>query len=105
MRITVSGNGDLVIPGDSIPGFSAKPGDQFELAPDPDGTALILTRVTAEDSVYGILGTGWSTDEIMDELRGPSVPTGESGYGALATNAPTDPLMEDLRGPVDTVGD
>ena len=44
MRITVSGNGDLVIPGDSISGFSAKPGDQFELAPDPDGTALILTR-------------------------------------------------------------
>ena len=71
MRITASENGDLVIPGDSIPGFSAKPGDQFELAPDPDGTALILTRVTGEDSVYGILGTGGSTDEIMDELRGP----------------------------------
>ena len=105
MRITVSDNGDLVIPGDSIPGFSAKPGDQFELAPDPDGTALILTRVTDEDSVYGILGTGASTDEIMDELRGPAGPTDDSGYGALATNAPTDPLMEKLRGPVDTVGD
>jgi bifunctional DNA-binding transcriptional regulator/antitoxin component of YhaV-PrlF toxin-antitoxin module len=71
MRITVSDNGALVIPGDSIPGFSAKPGDQFELAPDPDGTALILTRVTDKDSLYGILGTGGSTDEIMDELRGP----------------------------------
>ncbi|MHB1500758.1 MAG: hypothetical protein ACYCYK_06260 [Candidatus Dormibacteria bacterium] len=105
MRITVSGNGDLEIPGDSIPGFSAKPGDQFELAPDPDGTALILTRVTGEDSVYGILGTGESTDEIMDELRGPAVPTDDSGYGSLATNAPTDPLMEKLRGPVDAVDD
>ena len=105
MRITVSDNGDLVIPGDSIPGFSAKPGDQFELAPDPDGTALILTRVTGEDSVYGILGTGHSTDEIMDELRGPAVPTDDSGYAAAATNAPTDALMEKLRGPVDTVGD
>ena len=105
MRITVSDNGDLVIPGDSIPGFSAKPGDSFELAPDPDGTALILTRVTDEDSVYGILGTGGSTDEIMDELRGPGVPKDDSGYAAAATNAPTDPLMEKLRGPVDTVGD
>ena len=105
MRITVSDNGDLVIPGDSIPGFSAKPGDQFELAPDPDGTALILTRVTGEDSVYGILGTGGSTDEIMDELRGPGVPKDDSGYAAAATNAPTDALMEKLRGPVDTVGD
>ena len=71
MRITASGNGDLVIPGDSIPGFSAKPGDQFELAPDPDGTTLVLTRVTDDDSAYGVLGTGASTDEIMDELRGP----------------------------------
>ncbi len=71
MRITVNDDGDLVIPGDSIPGFSAKPGDQFELAPDSDGSALILTRVTDKDSVYGILGTSKSTDEIMEELRGP----------------------------------
>ena len=105
MRITASENGDLVIPGDSIPGFSAKPGDQFELAPDPDGTALILTRLTDEDSAYGALGTGGSTDETMDELRGPGVPTDDSGYGALATNAPTDQIMEELRGPVDTAGD
>lgn len=71
MRITVNDDGDLVIPGDSISGFSAKPGDQFELAPDSDGSALILTRVTAKDSVYGILGTGTSTDEVMERLRGP----------------------------------
>ena len=49
----------------------AKPGDQFELAPDPDGSAWILTRVTDKGSVYGALGTGRSTDEIMDKLRGP----------------------------------
>ncbi|MDA8332982.1 MAG: hypothetical protein M0027_17585 [Candidatus Dormibacteraeota bacterium] len=107
MRITVNDDSDLVIPSDSIPGFSAKPGDQFELAPDPDGSAWILTRVTDKGSVYGALGTGRSTDEIMEELRGPVDTVGEeeSGYGALGTGTSTDEVMERLRGPVDTVGD
>ena len=107
MRITVNDDSDLVIPSDSIPGFSAKPGDQFELAPDPDGSAWILTKAADEDSVYGVLGTGRSTDEIMDKLRGPVDAVGEegSGYGALGTGASTDEVMERLRGPVDTVGD
>ena len=107
MRITVNDDGDLVIPGDSIPGFSAKPGDQFELAPDSDGTAWILTKAADEASVYGVLGAGRSTDEIMDELRGPVDTVGEeeSGYGALGTGASTDEVMERLRGPVDSVGD
>ncbi len=87
MRITVNDDGDLVMPGDSIPGFSAQPGDQFELAPDSDGSALILTRVTDKDSVYGILGTGTSTDALIDELRPESVgkPAGDvrKGVGRL----------------------
>ena len=38
---------------------------------------MILTRVTDEDSVYGTLGTGTSTDDIMDELRPESVGEGK----------------------------
>ena len=107
MSITVNDGGDLVISGDSIPGFSAKPGDQFELAPDSEGSALILTRVTDKDSVYGILGTGTSTDEIMDKLRGPVDAVGQpdTAYDALGTGASTDEVMERLRGPVDTIVD
>jgi len=108
MRITVSDNGDLVIPGDAISGITPKSGDQFDVTTDPEGTGLVLTRVGSdEESLLGYLHLNASTDEIMDRLRGPVDTVGEERplQGYLQLNAPTDEIMDKLRGPVDTAGD
>ncbi|MDA8332532.1 MAG: hypothetical protein M0027_15275 [Candidatus Dormibacteraeota bacterium] len=60
----------MLVHDDSIPGGSAKLGDQLERAARSEPTAWILTRVTNNDSVYGTLGTHTSTDDVMEKLKG-----------------------------------
>ena len=108
MRITVSDNGDLVIPGDAISGLTPKPGDQFDLTTDLEGTGLVLTRVDSDEkSLLGYLHLNASTDAIMERLRGPVDTVGKERplLGYLQLNASTDEIMDKLRGPVDTGGD
>ncbi len=72
MRRRVTARGQITIPKRLRERLGIRPGQILEIEAD-DGR-LVATKVTPRDpidAVYGILGTGQSTDEYMDEIRGP----------------------------------
>lgn len=69
-----------LVPWDSIPGFSAKPVHQFEIAPGYDGSAWILTKVTNQYPGYGILGIGTSAVYAKEMLTGRPIASATEPY-------------------------
>ena len=68
----ISERGQITIPKKLRDRYGMHHDVEVEVAPT-EGGILIRKRTTAEhpvDRVVGILGTGWSTDEYMAEIRG-----------------------------------
>jgi antitoxin PrlF len=72
MRTRVSEKGQITVPKSLRDRLGIRPGDELDVI--DDGGRLVLSRAMPDDpvaAVYGILDTGRSTDEIIEELRGP----------------------------------
>ncbi len=72
MRTKVSEKGQITVPKHLRDRLGIRPGDELDVI--DDGGRLVLSRAMPDDpvaAVYGILDTGRSTDEIIEELRGP----------------------------------
>jgi AbrB family looped-hinge helix DNA binding protein len=72
MKSRVTERGQITIPKRLRERLGIRPGQILEFEAD-DGR-LVATKVTPRDpvdAVYGTLGTGRSTDEYIDEIRGP----------------------------------
>ena len=72
MRITVSDNGDLVIPGDSVSGISPKPGDQFDFTTNPAG--LESARARGRTGGRRRLMTGTKVEAAKQRLASGTAP-------------------------------
>ena len=71
MQITVSADGDLLIPRDLVQRLSAEPGDQCHA--ELNSTSTIISVSMMEPGIaraYGTLEAEGDTDQIVDELRG-----------------------------------
>lgn len=71
MRSRVSERGQITIPKSLRDRLGIKPGEVLEF--DAEEGRLVATKVALRDpvaAVYGSLGTGRSTDEFLDEIRG-----------------------------------
>lgn len=72
MRLTVSPEGELLLPQDILALIGAGPGDQVQVTDETDSPSVRLWKVgEGVPEHYGVLGSWTSTDQIMDELRGP----------------------------------
>ena len=72
MKSRVTERGQVTIPKELRDRLGIRPGQVLEFS-EEDGR-LVLRRKVAEhpvDRVFGILESGRSTDELMEELRGP----------------------------------
>jgi antitoxin PrlF len=72
MRTKISEKGQITVPKALRDRLGIRPGDELDVI--DDGGRLVLSRAMPDDpvaAVYGILDTGRSTDEIIEELRGP----------------------------------
>ncbi|HWJ51197.1 MAG TPA: AbrB/MazE/SpoVT family DNA-binding domain-containing protein [Solirubrobacteraceae bacterium] len=72
MRTKISEKGQITVPKPLRDRLGIRPGDELDVI--DDGGRLVLSRAMPDDpvaAVYGILDTGRSTDEIIEELRGP----------------------------------
>lgn len=72
MTSKVTEKGQVTIPKELRTRFGIRPGAEIEFR-EEDGR-IVLVKASIEnriDEVYGILDLGMSTDEIMNELRGP----------------------------------
>lgn len=72
MRTKVSEKGQITVPKPLRERLGIRPGDELEVV--DEGGKIVLSKAATDDpvsAVYGILDTGLSTDEIIDELRGP----------------------------------
>ena len=72
MKATVSEKGQVTIPKRLRDRLGIRSGEVLEFTEERG--RLVAVKAQAEDpieSVYGILETGRSTDEVMEELRGP----------------------------------
>ena len=73
MKSAISEKGQIVIPKRLRDRLGYRPGQ--ELAFEEVEGRLVVTKVRAEDPVdrvYGILKSKHSSDELVDELRGPA---------------------------------
>ncbi len=72
MTSKVTEKGQVTIPKELRTRFGIRPGARMEFR-EEDGR-IVLVKASIEDrldQVYGILDLDQTTDEIMDELRGP----------------------------------
>jgi AbrB family looped-hinge helix DNA binding protein len=72
MRTRVSEKGQITVPKALRERLGIRPGDELDVI--DQGGRLVLSKAALDDpvaAVYGILDTGRSTDEIIEELRGP----------------------------------
>ncbi len=72
MRTKISEKGQITVPKSLRDRLGIRPGDELDVI--DDGGRLVLSRAMPDDpvaAVYGILDSGRSTDEIIEELRGP----------------------------------
>ena len=72
MRTKVSEKGQITVPKPVRERLGIRPGDELDVS-DEDGR-IVLSKARPDDpvaAVYGIIDTNRSTDEIMEELRGP----------------------------------
>jgi len=72
MTTTVSEKGQITIPKHLRDRLGIRPGQKLEVTEDHG--RLLITKSTVQDPVdrvFGILNLDKSTDEIMEELRGP----------------------------------
>ncbi len=72
MKSRVTERGQITIPKRLRERLGIRPGQILEF--EADAGRLVATKVTPRDpvdAVYGTLGTGRSTDEYIDEIRGP----------------------------------
>jgi AbrB family looped-hinge helix DNA binding protein len=72
MRTKVSEKGQITVPKGLRERLGIRPGDELDVV--DQGGKLVLSKTAADDpvaAVYGILDTDRSTDEIIEELRGP----------------------------------
>ncbi len=79
MKATVSQKGQVTIPKRLRERLGLRPGDALDF--DEDRGRLIARKTgTADrvDAVYGIVRLGRSTDEIIEELRGPALMPSET---------------------------
>jgi antitoxin PrlF len=76
MRATVSERGQVTIPKRLRTRLGIRAGQLLEFKEETETGRIVVTKVLDEDplaGLYGILGgDGRSTDEIIDELRGPA---------------------------------
>ncbi|MDX6720692.1 MAG: hypothetical protein QOJ63_2946 [Solirubrobacteraceae bacterium] len=73
MKSRVSERGQITIPKALRDRLGIRPGQVLEF--ETDHGRLVATKVTQRDpvdAVYGILGSGGSTDAFLDEIRGPA---------------------------------
>lgn len=73
MKTTVSDKGQVTIPKRLRDRLGLVPGTELEF--DAEDGRLVARKVLADDrlaSVYGILDLDVSTDELIDEMRGPA---------------------------------
>jgi antitoxin PrlF len=71
MKGTVSEKGQITVPKPLRDSLDIRPGDELEFS--EDGGRLVATKALRDDpvaSVYGILRSPRSTDELVRELRG-----------------------------------
>jgi len=71
MRTTVSEKGQITVPKVLRERLGIRAGDQLDVS--EEGGRLVATKALPEDpvaSVYGILNSPRSTDDVMRELRG-----------------------------------
>jgi antitoxin PrlF len=72
MRTKISEKGQITVPKLLRDRLGIRAGDELDVV--DDGGRLVLSKAIPDDpvaAVYGILDTGRSTDEIIEELRGP----------------------------------
>ncbi len=70
MRTKVSEKGQVTVPKPLRERLGIRPGDELEVV--DEGGKIVMSK-SADDpvsAVYGILDSGLSTDEILEELRG-----------------------------------
>ncbi|HET9243053.1 MAG TPA: AbrB/MazE/SpoVT family DNA-binding domain-containing protein [Gaiella sp.] len=73
MRAILSGKGQVTIPKPLRDSLGLEPGQAIDFR--EEGGRLVGRKVVAEDAldaVSGILDLGKSTDELIEELRGPA---------------------------------
>ena len=71
MQITVSADGDLLIPRELVDRLSAHAGDECYAELNSTGTIISVSRmVPGIARAYGTLQAEGDTDQIVDELRG-----------------------------------
>jgi antitoxin PrlF len=73
MKSRVSERGQVTIPKSLRDRLGIAPGQVLEF--EADHGRLVATKVTQRDpvdAVYGSLGSGRSTDDFIDEIRGPA---------------------------------
>jgi len=71
MRSTISEKGQITVPKPLRERLGIRAGDRLEFTEEQGG--ILLRKATEQDpvgSVYGILKSSRSTDEMMRELRG-----------------------------------
>lgn len=74
LKATVSEKGQVTIPKALRDRLGIRPGEVLEFREDRQGRLVAAKASTHEDvwdRVTGILDSGRSTDEIIEELRGP----------------------------------
>lgn len=72
MRTVVCEKGLLAIPQALLDRMRIRPGDELDVV--DEGDRIVLSKLADDDhvsAVYGTVATGRSTDEIIEELRGP----------------------------------
>lgn len=72
MKVTVSEKGQVTIPKQLRTRLGIEPGEVLEFS-EEDGrlVARKVYRQDPVDAVYGILKLGMSSDEFIEEIRGP----------------------------------
>jgi antitoxin PrlF len=73
MRTKISEKGQITVPKALRDGLGIRPGDELDVI--DDGGRLVLSKAMPDDPVAAVYGIhdaeGRSTDEIIEELRGP----------------------------------
>ncbi len=78
MKATLGERGQVVIPKPLRDRMGLRAGERLEVTEEPGGRIVMTKALPDEDpvaAVYGIfrLQGGWTTDRVMEELRGPAV--------------------------------
>lgn len=72
MRTKVSEKGQITVPKAVRERLGIRPGDELDVV--DEGGKIVLYKASPDDpvaAVYGIIETDRSTDEIIEEMRGP----------------------------------